>query len=146
EFLVRDFFIHWLYPQFTEGTLRLRTDDVAAYLEELPRKRAGMQDTWTENTRKRVATALLRLGVDFGLLTGRTVKEFASYRLPEKSFLYLLHAITEAEQSPRKVVESVEWRMYLMSRGDVEEELFRLHQYRKIEYEVAGSLMRLKLP
>jgi hypothetical protein len=80
------------------------------------------------------------------LLSGKSVKEFASYHLPEGSFLYLLHAINEVEQNPRKVVESAEWRMYLMGPDDVEQELFRLHQFRKIEYEVAGSLARLKLP
>jgi hypothetical protein len=36
--------------------------------------------------------------------------------------------------------------MYLMSQDDVEQELFRLPQFRKIEYEVAGSLAQLKLP
>jgi hypothetical protein len=34
----------------------------------------------------------------------------------------------------------------LMSPEDVEQELLRLHQYRLIEYEAAGSLVRLKLP
>jgi hypothetical protein len=33
-----------------------------------------------------------------------------------------------------------------MDATDVELELFRLHQFRKLHYEVAGSLARLKLP
>ena len=36
--------------------------------------------------------------------------------------------------------------MYLMDPDDVERELFRLHQYRKLRYEVAGSLAQLDLP
>jgi hypothetical protein len=146
EFLVRDFLVNWLFPRFGEGTFRIRTDDVLPYLKGLAKKSVEVHEKWSETTCQRVATGLLRLAVEFGLLKGKAVKEFASYHLPERSFLYLLHAVSEAEQNPRKVIESVEWRMYLMGSDDVEQELFRLHQFRKIEYEAAGSLARLKLP
>ena len=33
-----------------------------------------------------------------------------------------------------------------MDASDVERELLRLHQFRKVHYEVAGSLAQLKLP
>jgi hypothetical protein len=33
-----------------------------------------------------------------------------------------------------------------MDPGDVERELLRLHQFRKLHYEVAGSLAQIKLP
>jgi hypothetical protein len=144
EFLVRDFLLNWLYPRFIDGTYRLRMADVVPYLNGLDRKQ--VQGKWSDTTLHRVATGLLRLGVDFGLLRGTLVKEFASYHLPEKSFLYLLHAIAQTEQNPRKVIQSAEWRMYLMRPEDVEEELLRLHQYRQLEYEAAGSVARLKLP
>ena len=146
EFLVRDFLVNWLFPKFGEGMFRIRTDDVLPYLKGLAKKSVEVREKWSESTRHRVATGLLRLAVEFGFLKGKAVKEFASYHLPEGSFLYLLHAVSELEQNPRKVVESAEWGMYLMGPEDVEQELFRLHQFRKIEYEVAGSLARLKLP
>ena len=52
-----------------------------------------------------MAAGLLKAAVDFGLLRGSTVKQFGSYHLPERSFLYLLHALREEEQSPRKIVD-----------------------------------------
>ena len=94
----------------------------------------------------RVATALLKMAVDFDLLRGSVVKEFASYHLPERSFLYLLYAIREEMHSPRKVLESEDWRMFLMTPADVERELLLLHQYRKLDYHVAGSIVELTLP
>jgi hypothetical protein len=145
EFLVRDFLINWLFPRFTDGVYRLRSEDLIPYLKGLGKK-ATLASAWSESTLERVATGLLRIAVDFGLLRGKAVRHFASFHLPEKSFLYLVHAIASVEQNPRKIVDSVEWRMYLMRPDDVEQELFRLHQYRLIEYEVAGSLARLKLP
>jgi hypothetical protein len=36
--------------------------------------------------------------------------------------------------------------MYLVDSTDVEREILRLHQFRKLHYEVAGSLAQLKLP
>jgi DNA-binding transcriptional regulator PaaX len=94
----------------------------------------------------RVAAALLKMAVDFGLLRGSVVKEFVSYPLSERSFLYLLYAIREEMHSPRKVLESEDWRMFLMTPADVERELLLLHQYRKLDYHVAGSIVELTLP
>ena len=147
EFLVRDFLINWLYPQFIAGTYRLRAEDVLPYLHSLSKKQdIAWSGNWSEATTKRVASGLLRIGVDFGLLTGTQSREFASYHLPEQSFLYLLHAMTDREANARRVIDAEDWHMYLMDAADVERELLRLHQFRKLHYEVAGSLAQIKLP
>ncbi|HRS17554.1 MAG TPA: DUF1819 family protein [Thermoanaerobaculaceae bacterium] len=147
EFLLRDFLVNWLHPQFVKGAHRLRTDDVVPYLKALTKKKGiEWSGTWTETTTNRVASALLRIATDFGLLKGVQNKEFASYHLPEQSLLYLLHAMVEIEPNARKVVGSDDWRMFLMDSSDVEREILRLHQFRKLHYEVAGSLAQLKLP
>ena len=147
EFLLRDFLVHWLYPQYTRGTYRLHTDDVTSYLKFLSAKRGIVwSGTWSESTTVRVAQGLLRIAADFGLLKGTMYKEFASYHLPEESFIYLLHAMADSQPNARRIVESEDWYMYLMDASDVERELLRLHQYRKVRYEVAGSLAQLTLP
>jgi len=147
EFLLRDFLVSWLHPQFVKGTYRLRTDDVVPYLKTLTKKKGiEWSGTWTEATTNRVASALLRMATDFGLLTGVHSKEFVPYHLPEESLLYILHAMVEVEPNARRVVDSDDWQMFLMDSSDVERELLRLHQFRKLHYEVAGSLAQLKLP
>ncbi len=145
EFLVRDFLINWLFPRFEEGVLRIRGEELFPYLRELHTK--GLTEApWKETTLRRVASGLLRMAVDFELMKGTVVREFTSYHLPEDAFLYLLHAMTEAQPNAHAVVRSPDWRMFLMDSGDVERELFRLHQYRRVHYEVAGSLAQLSLP
>ena len=147
EFLVRDFLVNWLYPQFTQGAYRLHTDDVTKYLTSLSKKKGvEWSGKWTDSTTSRVASGLLRMATDFGLLTGTLHKEFASYHLPEESFIYLLHAMADVEPNARRIVDAEDWQMYLMDTADVERELLRLHQFRKVHYEVAGSLAQLKLP
>jgi bacteriophage exclusion system BrxA-like protein len=147
EFLVRDFLTNWLYRQYVDGAYGLKPDDVVPYLDSLAgRTGIAWSGDWSSTTTARVASGLLRIAADFGLLTGVAVKRFVSYHLPEESFLYLLHAIAQSEPNPGRIVDSPEWRIYLMDADEVERELLRLHQFHRLEYEAAGSLARLDLP
>lgn len=146
EFLVRDFLENWLFGAYDAGAYRIRPADVEEYLSGISERGATTEHAWSRETTKRVAAGLLKIAVDFGLLRGSVAKEFASYHLPERSFLYLLHALRDEKLSPNKVVASPEWRLFLMRPADVEHELFRLHQFRKLEYLIAGSLVQLSLP
>lgn len=147
EFLVRDFLVGWLYPRYVEGAYRLDAGEVATYLGSLV-GRDGIEwsGAWTASTTHRVASGLLRMAADFGLVKGGVAKHFASYHLPEPSFLYILHAIAETETNVDKIIASPDWRMYLLAPDDVERQIVHLHQYRRLHYEVAGSLVQLTLP
>lgn len=146
EFLVRDFLQNWLFPAYDAGVFRVRPDELRGYLLSIGKRGGKTEHAWSEETIKRVAAGLLKIAVDFGLLRGSVVKEFDSFHLPERSFLYLLHAMRESELGAGNLVGSPEWRMFLMRPGDVERELLRLHQFRKLDYQVAGSLVELALP
>ncbi len=146
EFLVRDFLQNWLFPAYDAGVFRVRSEEVEAYLRGICKRGAKTEHAWSEETTKRVASGLLKIAADFGLLRGKVAKEFASYHLPERSFLYLLHAMRDEKLTPAKVVTAPDWRMFLMRPSEVERELLRLHQFRKLGYEVAGSIVQLSLP
>lgn len=147
EFLLRDFLEFWLYYAFEEGAFRIRPEELHDYLANISDRGGETEHAWTDSTLNRVATGLLKIATDFGLLRGSAVREFASYHLPDRSFLYLLHALTEQEGgSPRRVIDASDWRMFLMRPADVENELLRLHQFRMLDYQVAGSLAQIELP
>jgi hypothetical protein len=146
EFLLRDFLINWLYARFTDGTFRLHSEDVLPYLGSL----AQVEDiqwsgNWSSETTSRVASGLLRMATDFGLLRGTQTREFASYHLPDESLLYLLYALQDVDPTPRKMIDSTDWHMFLMDAEDVERELLRLHQFHKLHYDVAGSIVHLRM-
>ncbi len=147
EFLVRDFLTSWLYDRFLDGTFRIHVEDVVGYLRSL-RRVSGIECSgdWTAQTTSRVASGLLRLAADFGIMSGTVSREFSSYHLPDESFLYLLHAMTEAEPNPRRLIDSEDWHMYLMGPEDVERELLRLHQFQRLHFDAAGSIAHLRLP
>jgi hypothetical protein len=147
EFLVRDFLLEWLYPQYIDGVYRLSPGDVVPYLQALStRDDIEWAGSWTPATTSRVASGLLHIAADFDLLTGGAIKRFASYHLPEDSFLYLLHAVAQFEPTARGIIDSPEWRLFLMNANEVEAEILRLHQFHRLRYEAAGSLERLDLP
>ena len=146
EFLVRDFLVNWLFEQHADGAFQLHTEQVVPYLRTLPEKAQTAKSEWSEQTLFRVASGLLRMAVDFGLMVGSNPRQFANYHMPDESFLYLLHAMAESQPNARNIIEAKDWRMYMMTPDDVEREVLRLHQYRKLHYEVAGSLAQLKLP
>jgi hypothetical protein len=146
EFLVRDFLETWLFAAYDSGTFRVHSDDVAQYLGGIGKRGGTTEHAWSEQTTKRVAAGLLKMAVDFGLLRGSVAKEFVSFHLPERSFLYLLHAMRDQKVSPSSLVASPDWRLFLMRPADVEQELLRLHQFKKVDYQVAGSLVQLSLP
>ena len=146
EFLLRDFLVHWLFPAYEAGAFRVRPEEIHPYLRGIGHHGGTIEHAWAETTLKRVAEGLLKMAVDFGLLRGTAVKTFSTYHLPEPSFLYLLHAMREETQSPGKIIAAPDWRMFFLRPADVERELLRLHQFRKLEYQVAGSLVQLTLP
>jgi hypothetical protein len=140
------FATEWLFDEYEAGAYQLRTADVLPFVEKIAASRAAGKKGLSEYGLKRAGRDLLRMAADFGLLKGSAIREFNSYHLPEESFLYLLHAMHSAYGNARDVVHSPDWRLFLMSTSDVEQELFRLHQFRKLRYEVAGSLVDLTLP
>ena len=146
ELLVRDFVSNWLYGRYVEGHYLIRVSDVVPYVASLPSRGATSKEGWTDATISRVASGLLRLATDFGLMRGAQAKEFASYHLPDESLLYILYALAEHEANATQIVNGSDWRLYLMGPDDVERELLRLHQFRRLHYAVAGSLAQLSLP
>ncbi|MFE9658135.1 BrxA family protein [Micromonospora sp. NPDC006431] len=146
EFLVRDFLQNWLFPAYDKAAGRIRSEDVVPYLAGVDDRGAVTEHSWSEATTRRVSAGLLKIATDFGLLRGVTTKEFTTFHLPERSFIYLLHALREETTNPGRIIDSADWRMFLMRPSDVEAEILRLHQFQKVDYQVAGSIIQLSLP
>jgi len=145
EFLVRDFLIKFLWDKFAGGVFRITPDAVIPFLAD-KRIQSRLRRPWEAPTLRRVASGLLQTATEFGMLKGKNVKEFVSFHIPESSFVYVLHAMSETEPNARRIIDSEDWRMFLMDSSDVEREVLRLHQFKKLRYEVAGSLVQLSLP
>ena len=82
EFLLRDFLITWLFPAFTSGAYLVRPEDLYEHIRSVDLRGGTIEHVWSETTLNRVATALLKMAVDFGLLRGSTVKDLGGRVAP----------------------------------------------------------------
>ncbi len=144
--LLTDFIANWLFNRRKQGIVLLKTEAARQYLRTYLHAHLGDPDVWSDANITTSASGLLRTAANFGLLRGRQVKQFQPYRLPDQSLAYLLHALMEQRGSTQKLIRAADWRLFLMTPADVEEELLRLHQFGKLRFERVGSLVELTLP
>lgn len=147
ERLYHEFAVSWLFPEFESGRYQIGSEDVQPFVRTMWRRVSGDGSPLSEYGVIRTARDLLRMANDFGLLHGDgPQRTFAPLHLSDRCLLYYAHAIAEAEKSTSRVPASNLWRLALLRPGEVIETLLRLHQFRKLHYEVAGSLVQLTLP
>ena len=145
EPLFGEFVTDWLFAERAHGTYQVRTQDVSPYLEHYWKRVSA--NPLSAYGATRTARDLLRMAVDLRLLEGTGVaKSFTSHHLTDRCFMYWAHVISELEGSASRLLESRTWRLALMGPDAVENEVLRLHQFRRLEYEVAGSLVQITLP
>jgi hypothetical protein len=144
--LYYEFAVDWLFQQFQSGLYLIRTEDCVPFVKACVKRHARDKRELSEYGNVRAARDLLRMASDVGLLTPGVPKRFTHYHIPEEAFLYILYAMHDNAGNVGKIVNSLDWRMYIMEPGDVEREILRLHQFHKLHYEVAGSLAQLMLP
>ena len=140
------FAAEWLMDRYREGAYALRSEEVVPFVKTVTDGRVASGGRLSEYGALRTARDLLKMAADFGILEGHVKKTFAGFHAPDEAVLYGLHALAEAGTGAANMIAAPEWRLFLMEPGDVERELFRLHQYRKLDYQVAGSLASLTLP
>ncbi len=137
----------WLYPQYQSGRLVLRTEDVVPYVLTVWKSINSGSKPLSEYGAVRTARDLLRMARDFGILErDGPEKAFASLHFSDELFLYFCHVIASKEQSAARVVGSDLWKLLLLDQEQVHAHLLRLHQYRKVDYQIAGSIIQLTLP
>jgi len=145
EPLFGDFVSEWLFDKYSEGVMALRSEDVLPYINAYWDQRKPSE--LSEYGAIRTARDLLRMARDLSLMAGDGVtRTFARAHLSDRCFLYWAHVIAEREGSTARVPTSPLWRYALLRPFDIEHELLRLHQFRQLQYEVAGSLVQLSLP
>ena len=147
ETLYSLFLATWLYPEYQSGRFSLRTEDAVQHVLSVWKSSNPGTRPLSEYGATRTARDLLRMARDFGLLEGEgPTKTFSSVHLSDEVILYFCHIIASEENSASRVLTSELWKLVLVRQDQVHAHLLRLHQYRKLEYHVAGSIVELTLP
>lgn len=146
DLLYYRFATEWLYDAFLKHAPLLRTEDLVPFVETLTKGAMQKNSELSDYGKVRTARDLFMAASHFGLVEGRSARRFAHYSLPEAAFLYVAHAIAETEGNGRRLLDSPDWRLFLLSPAAVERRFHELHQFRKVTFEIAGSIVNLRLP
>ena len=146
DLLYYKFAVDWLDPAYRSGVYSLRTKDLVDFVQKMTAGKLSKSKQISEYGATRLARDLLMAAERFGLIQGNVTHTFSHCHLPASSFLYIAQAIAETSGGGRDVIDSADWRLFLLSPDDVEHEFHELHQFKKVSIEAAGSLISLKLP
>lgn len=142
-----DFATGWLFNEHEKGRYQIRSEDVRPVFEKAAAARDSKTKALSEYAQLRGARDLLKMGVDLGLLAGGgPVKTFASIAMSDDVTLFYAHMISELESNTKKMLSSRLWRLAYMAPKDVHVALLRLHQYRRLNYEIVGNIAEVGLP
>lgn len=143
--LYRRFSEDFLFAQLRQGVAVLSTEVVMPFIERL-RDEGLMESDLSSYAVRRGARDLLRMAAAFGLLEGQPIRRFTHNPIPEDALLYGLYDLMDRFHSVDRAIRSERWRLFLLTAEDVEHELLNLHQYRRLHFEVAGTVRELSLP
>lgn len=132
EPLLADFCCKFVFPRQALVRAGIGTEEVLNWL-------SAMGCPWSDAAATRVARGLLAALRDFGILEGRARKRLAGYALPVPAFAYLAFCLRINGASNRSLLDHEDWKLHLLTPGDVEHLFLLAHQARLLEYHAAGS-------
>jgi hypothetical protein len=140
------FALDWLYSEFASGRYQIQAENakefaVAAWKRHSPKRPLSSYGV------TRMARDLFRTSADLGMLAGTGAsKTFAPIAMRDAVVLFYAQMIAYFEGSSPRVATSELWRLAYMSPADVHASLLHLHQFKRVDYQIAGSLVQLALP
>ena len=139
EPMIYDFVREFLFPRLATARAGIDQSEVLNWLY-------GKGCQWSPTVSIKVTRGLLAALRDFGVLEGRATKRLASMRLPIGSFAYLAFCLHKLGFLGRDLVFHPDWQLFLLHTPDVEHNLLEAHQRRILDYQAAGSIVRLSFP
>ena len=96
----------------------------------------------------RASRGLVHTATQLGPLSGDSpAKVFSAIPSSDDVLLFYAQMIADLEGSSAKVLASDLWRTMMISDSEVHVTLLHLHQFRRLDYQVAASLVQLtRLP
>jgi hypothetical protein len=141
--LIYDLTVDCLYGLYTKGRSTVGKSDILAWLEEA--EEAGHEEIagWSPQTRNKVASNYLTIARDFGLLEGSQHKSFARIFVPLPTFVYVLYRLKDQGLGARAIVESPDFRLFLLDERDVFLLLGEATRAGYVTFQQAGDIYTL---
>jgi hypothetical protein len=140
---------HLLYLAATElvhdlrerGVLHVTSADVARFVRALAAE--GRADVaYSDAVLEKLGQATLTALRDFGALEGKAKKRIAPVRMSHPMVGYLVHALREEDLSAKRILEHPDWRLFLLTPGEVEAAVLEGARRGHYTYSAAGDIRR----
>ena len=143
--LLHDVVVKFLAPFQKNGKTNITIEEMLAIISQWVDE--GKTTTqWSEITTLRVAQELMSTLRDFGILGGAVRKSLVNFYLPVKAFAYIAYYLRERQPSGEKLIADPEWELFFLSYDEVERLFMEAHQHHLLEYQAAGSTIRITFP
>jgi hypothetical protein len=137
----------WLFDQKVRGVSAVRSEDALGVVDDAAAQRQRASHPLSDHSRIRAARDLLKTASDLGMLEGLgVVRTFANITMSDDVLIYYAQLIADFEGDASRVPASPLWRLAYLAPQDVHVALLHLHQFKRLDYQVAGSLTQLALP
>lgn len=101
---------------------------------------------WRESTRKKLAGNVLSALRDFGVLRGVQRKTIERPTVPPEVALHLVRLLSREGLRGRRVLEAMDWRLFLWESHDIAQALSALAQRGALRFERSASTVVLDVP
>ncbi|MEI6776496.1 MAG: BrxA family protein [Chloroflexales bacterium] len=114
ETLLYDAVQNLIVPRWRSGALQISRDDALAFLTDLAARHAEVGN-WSYETRVKLAGNLLTTLCDYGLLTGRQIRQIVEPAINASACRHLNRLLTEEGVPAPRISDHPDWRLWLMS-------------------------------
>ena len=132
----------FVFKKRQAGEAVVSPEDAGRYVSNLARS-AGLP--WSAYTVGRVTRGVLATLRDFRVLEGAARKRIAPAYLPLETFIYVVFALNQGGHFGERLMHHPDWRLFLVTSGDVESLFLEAHRLKWLDYQVAGRLVRVEL-
>ena len=116
--LVYDLTADCTYELYQNARTTIDRVDVNEWLKQQETSHPEITD-WARSTRNRLIGSYLAILRDLGLVKGRNKKEFYKFYVPREAFVYVLYHQKDRGLRGKQLIESTDWRLFLMSDQEV---------------------------
>ena len=109
-------------------------------------RQGRIKDNWSDSTLAKVARGLLATLRDFGVLQGAANKSIAPIYLPVEAFAYIAFYLKTIDYSGELLVKNPLWGLFFLTPSEVERFLVQADQMQLLNYQAAGSVVRIDFP
>ena len=141
--LVYDLTVGCLFALYQDGRTGVDKADVLRWLGQAAAGGHSEVDRWSPQTRSRVVSHYLALARDFGLVEGVQRKVFTKIYVPLPAFLYVLYSLKDQGLPAKSIVQSSDFRLFLMDLDDVVLLLYEASRRGYVQFQQAGEIYDL---